>query len=272
LESRNNSPGGRLKEMVAVARNCYRLIIEYPWLAPPQPGQFVQLRWHRGTDPLLRRPFSIHRADCRRGELWLLIQVAGRGTADLVERGTPGMELDILGPLGRSFPHLEEEGLALLLGGGVGLAPLLFLAEERRRRGLPFRWLIGGAGADLLPPPEYFLSLGLSPQFVTEDGSLGEKGLATDLLQRFLEEERPSRVHACGPVPMLATAAKLCRQFRVPCHLSLESFMACGVGACQGCVVPIRHGEKVEYRRVCLEGPVFDGEVVDFEQWPGIDP
>jgi len=161
--------------MVAVARNCYRLIIEYPWLAPPQPGQFVQLRWHRGTDPLLRRPFSIHRADCRRGELWLLIQVAGRGTADLVERGTPGMELDILGPLGRSFPHLEEEGLALLLGGGVGLAPLLFLAEERRRRGLPFRWLIGGAGADLLPPPEYFLSLGLSLNLLPRTAAWGER-------------------------------------------------------------------------------------------------
>ncbi len=239
--------------------------LEAPALARSEPGQFIQLRIGSLTDPLLRRPVSIHLADPAAGRIRLLVRNAGRGTA-LIARSKAGDELDLLGPLGRGFPFLAEEHPALLVGGGIGMAPLFFAAVQRQRAGLPFELLLGGRKGLLLPPDEYFSASGLNPLLITEDGSRGGCGTVTALLEKRLALIRkPARIHACGPGPMLPQVVKLARSAGIPVHLSLESRMACGVGACLGCVLPVYAGESMEYRRVCRDGPVFNGEEVYLE-------
>lgn len=248
-----------------IARGWHLFELEAPLLAHAGPGQFVHLRTGSSTDPLLRRPVSIHYADPAAGRIRLLIRISGSGTA-LAARRKAGEELDLLGPFGRGFPFLDETTPALLVAGGIGMAPLFFAAVQRQRAGLPFEFFMGGQSDALLPPDEYFLAHGIAPLIVTEDGSRGGRGLVTALLEeRLAGAVKPLRVHACGPAPMLARVAELARSAGVPVHLSLESRMACGVGACLGCVVPVNVDGKVEYRRVCRDGPIFDGEAVCFD-------
>ncbi len=253
LENKEIVPGWHLLEL------------ESPLLSLAEPGQFLQLQVGSFTDPLLRRPVSIHYADPATGMIRLLIRIAGRGTA-LVARIKAGDELDLLGPLGRGFPYLDEERPAFFVGGGIGMAPLFFAAVQRRRAGLSFELLLGSREVTLLPPEEYFLAHNIKPFVATDDGSCGCHGPVTALLEErlALTEEAP-RIHACGPAVMLARVVEIARSASVPVHLSLESRMACGVGACLGCVLPVHADGKVEYRRVCSDGPVFDGEEVYFE-------
>jgi len=254
LENRELAEGWHLFELQAEG------------LVHADPGQFVQLRIGSATDPLLRRPLSIHYADAQRGRLRLLFQIAGSGTA-LAAQFRAGEELDLLGPFGRGFPHLDEKALAIFVSGGIGMAPLFFAAAVRRGAGLPFKFLLGGKADAQLPPDEYFRSHGIEAQIVTDDGSRGDRGSVTLLLERSLENlSPPYRIHACGPMAMLSRVVELARPAGAAVHLSLESRMACGIGACLGCVHPFYRGEQIEYRRVCLEGPVFDGEEVVFEK------
>ncbi len=248
-----------------LAPDWYLFELKAPLLACASPGQFVQLRIGSQTDPLLRRPVSIHYADPGRGRIRLLLRAAGRGTA-LASSFQEGAELDLLGPLGEGFPFLDEAGTALLVGGGIGMAPLYFAAVQRRRAGLPFELLLGGRSGALLPPKEYFASEKIKPLIATDDGTRGEKGLVTALLeQRLKTVPGPLRIHACGPEPMLARVVELARTAGAAVHLSLEARMACGVGACLGCVHPFHRDGRIEYRRVCRDGPVFNGEEVVFE-------
>lgn len=254
LEKKEIVPGWHLFEL------------DSPVLSRSEPGQFVQLRIGSVTDPLLRRPVSIHFADPAAGRIRLLIRKAGRGTA-LAALSKAGDELELLGPLGRGFPSLEERHPALLVGGGIGMAPLFFAAVQRQRAGLPFELLLGSRKGSLLPPDDYFLAHSIKPLLVTEDGSRGGPGTVIALLKKRLALIRgPARVHACGPGPMLPPVVELARSAGIPVHLSLESRMACGVGACLGCVLPVYAGGGIEYRRVCRDGPVFDGEDVCFER------
>lgn len=264
---RENEPAHRclLLESREIAAGWHLLELQAPGLVHADPGQFVQLRIGSTADPLLRRPLSIHYADRQSGRLRLLFQVAGRGTA-LAARSRAGEELDLLGPFGRGFPHLGEKDPAIFVGGGIGMAPLFYAAVKRREAGLPFQFLLGGQKGTLLPSDEYFEAHKIRPLIATDDGSRGSAGTATLLLERCLENRAlPCRIHACGPLPMLSRVMELAGAAGVPAHLSLESRMACGLGACLGCVHPIRRGGRIEYRRVCLEGPVFDGEEVIFE-------
>lgn len=254
-----------LLEKREIISGWYLFELQAPQLARAGPGQFVQVRVSDSTDPLLRRPVSIHYADPERGMIRLLIRIAGRGTL-LTARIETGQELDVIGPLGRGFPFLEEKKPILLVGGGIGMAPLYFAAVQRRRAGLPFELLLGTDCGAHLPPDEYFSAQGIRPFVVSEDGSRGGCGLVTELLKERLALVRGlSRIHACGPEAMLARVAEIAHSADVPTHLSLESRMACGVGACLGCVVPLCIAGKIEYRRVCRDGPVFDGGEVYFD-------
>lgn len=253
LKNEEIIPGWRLLELQA------------PGLARAAPGQFVQLGVGPFTDPLLLRPVSVHYADEKKGQIRLLFRVAGRGT-ELAAAFKAGKKVDLLGPLGRGFPHLDEEGEAIFVAGGIGLAPLLFAAAVRQRASLPFQFFLGGKSGSLLPPDSYYRAYGLRPQIATDDGSRGSHGLVTALLERYLRAQKgPGRIHACGPAPMLERTAELACSAGAALHLSLESQMACGVGACLGCVHPFRSGDEIVYRRVCLEGPVFKGEETLFE-------
>jgi dihydroorotate dehydrogenase electron transfer subunit len=213
---------------------------------------------------MLPRPLSILGDDPAEGTLRFLLKVVGEGTRRLYDL-EPGQKVTALGPLGRAFPREGASGVrpAALVGGGVGVPPLVYLAGAFVREGKPFTFLQGARTEADLVCMEELARLNIAPVITTEDGGLGEKGLVTAPLLRALDEGA-AVAYACGPEGMLKAVAKLCAG-RVPSHLSLEARMGCGYGVCLGCVVPVSRGGNRVYERVCQEGPVFDGEVVLWE-------
>jgi NAD(P)H-flavin reductase len=225
----------------------------------PVPGQFAMLaaaeRWGGGEDerPYLARAFSIARFSD--GEAHYLLEDVGPGTRRLCELG-PGDRLWVLGPLGQGFTAPQDGRRALLIGGGVGIAPLAIWQDELAREDIPAQALLGfrdgprARGAALLG----------AAQVATDDGSAGRHGLVTDLLVEQLEGDGHATVYACGPAPMLEAVREICATRSIPAQLALEAGMACGFGACYGCVVPRRGGG---YLRVCVDGPVIDAAELD---------
>lgn len=229
--------------------------------AQAAPGQFVMLRVAREKDPLLRRPFSIC-ATREKALLLLLYRVVGRGTA-MLARLPRGGRLSALGPLGRGFVLPQSAQKVLLAAGGIGLAPLTFLALALAGRAQEL--LIGcSSAAEALPLEELGLQ-NLPVSLATDDGTLGHRGPVTDLVAARLKEaaEDIATLYACGPLPMLKKVAALAGRHAVPCQVALETVMACGLGACRGCAVP--SSEKPFYRHVCREGPVFSTADLDWE-------
>jgi dihydroorotate dehydrogenase electron transfer subunit len=245
----------------ALGGEYFRLRLRPARAFAAEPGQFVMVKTADGIDPLLRRPFSIHRMiSGASGEFEVLFRAVGAGTR-LLARSHVGDRLDVLAPLGHGF-RLQSRR-PLLVGGGVGVAPLLFLAEAFLARDVTPKLLLGGRKDRDILCHEDFGCLAVPCAFATEDGSLGEPGLVTRLLERELaQDSEGSSIYACGPMAMLTAVARLCRARGVPCQVSLEAHMACGVGACLGCVVP---GTRAPYLRVCKEGPVLDADEV---RWP----
>lgn len=242
-----------------LADGVHRLVLAAPRIAAAaQPGQFVMAACGRTFDPLLRRPFSIHRVNAR-GEVQLLIKVVGQGTQWLSELRQAG-SLDLIGPLGRGF-HLSAKGPVALVGGGIGIAPLLFLAEVLRDRtgqnDPPVALLGARTGEELRQLTREFTDAGCLVHAATDDGSLGHHGQVSDLLPLHLPRIR--QVYTCGPHAMMATVARLCAEQDLACQVSLEAHMACGLGACLGCTI---HGADGAYRHVCSHGPVFRAEEV----------
>jgi len=236
------------------APGVYRLRIEAPALArAARPGQFLMLRVGQTLDPLLRRPFSIHAVH---GSMTvdILYRVVGKGT-NMLTTLRSGEGLDIVGPLGCGFSW-REESPSLLVAGGMGIAPLFFLAQIIAKNGAGDKTsaLIGARNKTELLCVKELKTMGLQVEAVTEDGSRGKKGLITDLITNRVAASRPV-IYSCGPYPMLHAVASLAMQYGLSCQVSLESFMACGLGACLGCVAEMRSGDLV---RVCKEGPVFD--------------
>jgi dihydroorotate dehydrogenase electron transfer subunit len=227
-----------------------------------RPGQFIMIRPSERHDPLLGRPFSIHQTTGS-GTLQIYFNVVGRGTAILASARVDD-ELDLLGPLGKGY-RLVKEAPACLIGGGLGIAPLLFLAKERGRGGhhtADDRIILGGRSrADVEPLVEDFTQFGLSLHCITEDGTFGEKGLATDLLITH-PLSTDTVIYGCGPQPMLAALYGICVKSGNPCQVSVESVMACGMGACLGCTVM---GHDDNYVHVCVDGPVFDARDLQWQ-------
>jgi len=249
------------------ASGHYLLQLRCPEIAADaQPGQFVHLRISQGLEPLLRRPFSVMRTEPREKRIWLLVRVAGRGT-ELIGTHDEGTVYDLLGPLGRGWRLPQAKETALLVAGGVGVAPLIFLADVLSTSDLYVyvRSLFGAATNDGLVCWTEFA--GRCDEFTTatEDGSAGQEGLVTEVLARELERGDADRVYACGPQGMLAEVARLCAEHDVPGQVSMEQWMGCGVGACLGCVVPSAKGTD-EYMRVCTEGPVFDATEIAWDR------
>jgi dihydroorotate dehydrogenase electron transfer subunit len=230
-----------------------------------QPGQFVHLRVSpSGTSPLLRRPFSVLGVNRAAGTFRILVRTIGRGTVLLGEL-SPGTELPALGPLGRSFPAFEEDRELVLIAGGVGVAPLLFLAAESRQK--PARALYGAGTGEWLVLADELAEHCAEVSLATDDGSAGHHGPVTDLLPPKLEGFRDPIVAACGPRPMMAMVADWCRQRGIESLASFEAWLGCGLGACLGCVIPAV-GEPRRYLRVCRDGPVFRSDEVDWEALP----
>lgn len=254
-----------------VSPEHFLLRLKAPTIAEEaQPGQFVHLRVSEGYDPLLRRPFSVMRADPAGGLIELLVQTVGRGTA-LLAQATVGQSFSLLGPLGHPFPLPPAGAQALLVAGGVGVAPLIFLAEVLANSPDAYE-VVGLFGARSQVRLCCWLELASRCQefeMATEDGSAGTKGLVTEMLaERLSATAEDTVVYACGPMPLLAATAQLCRQGEVPGYVSLERWMGCGVGACLGCVVPSARSGGPRYVRVCKDGPVFSVADLDWEVMP----
>jgi dihydroorotate dehydrogenase electron transfer subunit len=223
-------------------------LLRYRWSGPVRPGQFVMARaagFPVTLDPFLARPFSYYDHD---GEVAsLLFEVRGRGTALLDTAST----IEVSAPLGKGFAIRSDPGRAALLGGGIGVAPLKILGRDLEARGVPYDVFLGFADAECSMVADEFPGAAVA----TMDGSVGTRGTVLDT---GVEIGDYGAVYSCGPNPMLA-AVKLAAGENTPCQLSVEERMGCGNGSCNGCVVPVRGGG---YVRSCIEGPVFDAEVL----------
>jgi len=223
-----------------------------------QPGQFVMVRCGRGTEYILRRPLSIHQLDTTK--LALLFTVVGKGTNWLAQ-GKPGDMIDLLGPLGNGYSVHPTSHSLLLVAGGIGIAPLCFLAQESLNQGCSVRLLLGAPTATQLYPRR-LLPSEVETIITTEDGTAGKKGMITDLLPDYVN--RADQIFACGPALMYgAMASKYQHLLKAkPVQVSLEVRMGCGHGVCYGCTVKTRNGLK----QVCQDGPVFNLEDIILDE------
>jgi dihydroorotate dehydrogenase electron transfer subunit len=243
----------------------FRFAVDAPALGrEARPGQFVMVKVADGPDPLLRRPLGIHDADEKGIELFF--KVAGRGTEILSRKG-PGDRLDLIGPLGKGFTFAGEmKGkTAYLVGGGRGIAPLYLLARALVAAGAKPVVFYGGRTAAEVPLRDKFEKAGFELLTSTDDGSYGFAGFVTKLAAREMAQAKPDIVYACGPDPMMKALADVAAKHGVPCELSLESMMGCGIGACWGCVHRVKTEGGDGWVKICEEGPVFPGERV---LWP----
>jgi dihydroorotate dehydrogenase electron transfer subunit len=265
-------------ENVPLARATWRIRLAAASIAQAiSPGQFVMIRVPGTTDPLLGRPYAFYDtilgADGQPAGLDVVYLVVGKQTNRLSE-ARPGARLDLWGPLGNGFPDLEGLENVALVAGGIGQTP--FLAHVRQLLGTrgfggrPARRMVhhvalfyGVRTAELAAGVEDFRAAGAAVHLASDDGTVGHHGFVTQLLQ---QHPRPQHLIGCGPGPMMRTLAQLARQWQLPCHLSLETPMACGVGICFSCVTRLRTPDGWDYRRVCLEGPVFDACALAWEE------
>lgn len=220
-------------------------------LPPMMPGQFAQLRVDGSKETFLRRPISINFVDTKLNQIWFLVQLVGAGSRAL-GRLREGDTLNALLPLGNGFSMpVSAEKKHLLVGGGVGTAPLLYLGAQMNLMGMRPTFLLGARTKDMLLQMEDFERVG-DVYVTTEDGSAGEKGFVTQ--HSILYKQHFDRISVCGPSPMMKAVARFARANSVPCEVSLENMMACGLGACLCCVEKTVKGNVC----VCTEGPVFD--------------
>lgn len=234
-----------------------------PRYADAKPGQFVMVRFADRLHPLLRRPFSIHRI-IRDGDridgIEILYKVVGLGT-DRLSVCRAGDRLDLFGPLGNHFRIPTDAATAFIVAGGIGVAPMVFLSDHLRANGVSpsdCAVFVGGRSKNDLLCLDALFNIGMNTVHITtDDGSAGDRELVTGPLERQLEAVKPDVVYACGPIPMLKAVTRIAESHAVPCQISIESMMACGMGACLGCAVTPRN-PKAPYLHACIHGPVFD--------------
>ncbi|MGD2269115.1 MAG: dihydroorotate dehydrogenase electron transfer subunit [Desulfobacterales bacterium] len=227
-----------------------------------KPGQFIMMRLSEQNDPLLRRPFSIHRLVVNRGRtegIEVLYKAVGKGTLKLTTF-KPGDDVDVLGPLGSAFILPGNARHIFIVAGGIGVAPMVFLASFLMEKGADpscCQVFLGGKTRGDLLCVDDFSHLGMSVHTATDDGSAGDQCLVTHPVELALQDAKPDIIYACGPLEMLQCVLGITEKYDVPCQISLETRMACGLGACLGCAVA-RRDESSHYLHACLDGPVFD--------------
>ncbi len=267
---------------VQVAESTYRLRVVAPEIARQiVPGQFVMVRLDVESDPLLGRPLALYDVvDNERGEptfIDVVYIVLGRMTTRLAKL-RPGAQVRVWGPLGNGFPVLDVEHL-IMVAGGIGQTPFLAVAREflgkrtyaasRSPQAKSVSLCYGVRRESLVAGADDFRAAGIDLRLASDDGSVGHHGLVTDLLVGAIEETtgQSRAVFCCGPEPMMHAVASICAAAQVDCHVSLETPMACGLGICFSCVAPVRDGDgDWDYRRTCVEGPVFDATTIAWER------
>ena len=265
-------------------QSSWRLVLRVPGWPGSRPGQFAMLSpgaraGAARNDPLLPRPMAVYRAEPGNGssDVEILYKVVGRGTALLAD-ALPGQRVGIVGPLGRAFPRPRSDEQVIIVAGGTGIASVYDLAAQLAGSH-PVEIFFGARTATDLMAIEDFEALQVALRTATEDGSVGTRGLVTDLLQTALEEFPGvadgsaassgdsaiprCRVYTCGPTAMMRRCAELAAQRGVPCIAALENAMACGFGVCLGCAAPLKGGG---FALVCRDGPAFDANSIDWER------
>lgn len=253
-----------------IASGIYRMTVESPEVVKKAvPGQFVHVKCGEGNSTILRRPMSIYRVNGNEGAFEVVYRVKGKGT-ELLSRMKAGDVLDFMGPLGRGFYPIENRAMSdcqpdrkplparldnvAVVGGGTGIFALMFLLEKLD---VPAKHVyIGFKSRDEIILKDEFEVVG-NLSIATDDGSEGYKGSVTKFFEEDISNIRPQIIYACGPAPMLAKIADIAERYDIPCQISVEERMACGVGACLGCAVKIRRGDEWVYKHVCKDGPVF---------------
>ncbi len=237
-----------------VARDTYLMVLQCD-LPIAVPGQFVMVKIKSSLDPFLRRPLAIlHYED---GRLELLYKVKGKGTTEMAGK-KKGDELSVLGPLGKGFSVPAEGEDVMYVAGGTGVPPLMALAEHLKKG----RMIVGARSKADIPLWERMNKIrGVDVQAATEDGSLGRKGLVTDVVEDELSGTKPRVIYACGPNPMLKKISQQARKAGARCEVSLEEYMGCGFGVCSACAVKTVAGNQ----RVCMQGPVFDAALIGWD-------
>lgn len=248
----------KLIRKTQLAENEWRFDFEAPALcAEAEPGQFVMVEASKNATPFLRRAISINQ--CKDGVLSLMFAVVGEGTAALAAVDE-GDTVSLLGPLGRGFDLEIEDKDVVMIGGGIGKAPFEFLADALLARNNRLTFIVGGRSAAQLAGLDAYKEKNVRLLYATEDGSLGEKGFVSVYFDAIKDCDR---ILACGPTPMLASVKRFADAAGIPCQLSLEGKMACGVGVCLGCTCQSGNPDAAVYPKVCQDGPVFWSEEVE---------
>lgn len=252
----------RILQHEQIATHVFKLTLSSANISQEaKPGQFVNVRVSNNYDPFLRRPFSIHRRIKKDNAFQLLYEVVGRGT-EILSQAKAGDELNLLGPLGNGFSLPSDKPIIILVGGGMGIAPLVCLAEKIKGLGNREKGklivLIGANTKSKLYCEKDFERIVDEVIVSTDDGSCGKEGFVSNLLHLQLAacDLQLAAVFACGPRAMLEAVASLARKGKIPCQVSMEAKMACGMGTCLGCVIKTKNG----YKKVCSDGPVFDAQ------------
>ena len=244
----------------AIAKQTYDFTIHCPEIAiQSRAGQFVHIRVPGHT---LRRPISICGIDAAKGNIRIVFEVRGSGTDEMAKFNV-GDQVDILGPLGNGFTLLGSDKKALVVGGGIGVPPMVEVAKhygENATAGIGFR----SASAVILE--EDFTAMGCDVRLCTDDGTRGHKGFVTDMVRQRLSEGAADIIYACGPTPMLKAVAEVAKEYGVRCQVSLEERMGCGIGACLVCACKIAAEKGEAMKHVCKDGPVFEAETVIFDK------
>ena len=229
-----------------------------------KPGNFIEIRVNDDIEPFLRRPISIYNMDKEKGILEFIFQEKGKGTKILSARRVDEL-IDIVGPLGYgTFKYSNYENLAII-GGGIGVFPLYELAKCAKSDNKNVNTYLGFRNKDLVVLEDEFKKVSNNLTITTDDGSYAQKGFAIDFLKKDIEDGKINCIYACGPLPMLKAVREFALEKNIPCQISLEEKMACGLGVCLGCAVKTAASPKEapEYWHVCKAGPVFQAKDVE---------
>ena len=253
---------GTILKNEPAAKDIYEMVLQVPGIAKKsKPGQFVNLRLSHKLDPLLRRPISLHGIDQEKGTISMLYLVVGKGTS-MMKDMEAGETIDVLGPLGNGWNCEFEGSHAVLIGGGIGIAPLYPLAETLIKNGKDVELIVGAKNEAYLTDVSSYEKLGVRVTITTDDGSAGIKGFVTTALANSIQENRCNQIYACGPKPMLKFVEKIALEHKKPGQVSTESHMGCGLGVCLLCPSKVKAGG---YKRTCTDGPVFEIGELDYE-------
>lgn len=223
------------------------------------PGQFLEIKVSETLDPFLRRPISIYNVDKQKGILEFIFMVKGKGT-ELLSKREIGEYIDIIGPLGGNGFNIKEYKNVAIIGGGIGIFPLYELAKNIKSSA-KVNMYIGFRNKEFVVLEQEFKSVSHKFTLTTDDGSYAQDGFAINYLKQDYQKEKFDCIYACGPLPMLKAVQEFALQNNIPCQISLEEKMGCGIGTCMGCAVKLAGQDK--YSRVCKEGPVFYADEVE---------